>query len=217
MSDPASRRPLKTRKHPLAKTATQWLIEHNVRPNTISLSSIAMALIGASSLFLSLTDNPISRSFWLVFAALFIQLRLLCNLLDGMVAVEGKQSSPVGEMFNDIPDRIADALFFIAAGYASLHFWGVELGWSAAVLSIMTAYIRTLSASMGAPTLFLGPMAKQHRMALLTAGCLLTALSPWLSFFSHALSFTLIIVVIGSIITCYRRIHATYQYKMPLS
>ena len=41
---------------------------------------------------------------------------------------------------------------------------GSTLGWAAAVLALLTAYIRALSGSLGLPQRFLGPMAKQHRM-----------------------------------------------------
>jgi phosphatidylglycerophosphate synthase len=32
-----------------------------------------------------------------------IQLRLLCNMLDGMVAVEHKMHSKTGELYNEVP------------------------------------------------------------------------------------------------------------------
>ena len=55
----------------------------------------------------------------LVGAAVLIQFRLLCNLFDGMVAVEGGLGTPSGILFNDFPDRIADPLILICAGYAA--------------------------------------------------------------------------------------------------
>lgn len=44
-----------------------------------------------------------------------IQLRLLCNLFDGMVAIEGGKKSDVGSLYNEFPDRIADSLLIVAA------------------------------------------------------------------------------------------------------
>jgi phosphatidylglycerophosphate synthase len=46
-----------------------------------------------------------------VATAACIQLRLLCNLLDCMVAIEGGKSAPTGALFNEMPDRFADPLF----------------------------------------------------------------------------------------------------------
>lgn len=120
-----------------------------------------------------------------VVAVLGMQLRLICNLLDGMVAVEGGKSSPVGEIYNDLPDRIADPVILVGAGYATLVAagettalvarWGVELGWLAAALALLTAYTRVLGRGIGGGIHFVGPMAKQHRMAVLTVACLVSS------------------------------------------
>ncbi|MNL67657.1 hypothetical protein D3C87_1922650 [compost metagenome] len=40
--------------------------------------------------------------------------------------------------------------------------------WAAVFLATLTAYARMMGASVGAGHQFLGPMAKQHRMALIT-------------------------------------------------
>ena len=99
-----------------------------------------------------------------------MQLRLLCNLLDGMVAIEGGRKSKVGVLYNEVPDRVADSLFLVALGYAIGIAW---LGWLAALAAAVTAYIRVLGGTFGLAQDFRGPLAKQHRMAVMTAGCLL--------------------------------------------
>ena len=48
------------------------------------------------------------------------QLELLCNLLDGMVAVEGGLGGPTGPLWNELPDRIADSVFIVALGMAAI-------------------------------------------------------------------------------------------------
>ena len=64
-----------------------------------------------------------------------MQLRLLCNMLDGMVAVEGGKGSRTGEIYNEVPDRIADPLLLVPAGYAIGLPYGVELGWMCGALA----------------------------------------------------------------------------------
>ena len=54
-----------------------------------------------------------------------MQSRLLCNLFDGMVAIEGGKKSANGDLYNDMPDRFADALFIIPVGYVAGGF-GIE-------------------------------------------------------------------------------------------
>ena len=106
-------------------------------------------------------------------AAACIQLRLLANLLDGMLAVEGGLGSPAGELYNEIPDRLSDVLILAAAGYAIPAIaWAPELGWGVAVLAVLTAYVRAFGGSLGQPQDFCGPMGKPQRMAVMTAGCI---------------------------------------------
>lgn len=212
MSEPQNRRPLKVREAKLPARFARWLTEKNVTPNQISIASVFFALLAATSLIFS--DRVADESAWwlVLLAALFIQCRLLCNLFDGMVAVEGGKSTPSGELFNDIPDRIADPLILIAAGYATdVVPWTTELGWAAGIGAVLTAYVRTLAVSTGAPVDFRGPMAKQHRMALITLACLIAAFEPWLWDRSWAFAVALALVVVGCIATVARRARAAYR------
>ena len=207
------RRPLKTRELELAKQVASWLSSKTITPNQISLFSLVFAAL--AGLCLLAIPNAIGSGRWAfpLFSALFIQGRLLCNLLDGMVAVEGGKQTRSGELFNDIPDRFADAIILVAAGYAiTLVSWGGALGWCVALLAVMTAYIRTLAVSVGAPADFQGPMAKPHRMALLTAACLFTAGESWLGSQQYALLIALLLMSIGCLVTLYRRIMTVYRY-----
>ena len=201
----SSRRPLKIRDTKISKNIAKWLSKKNITPNQISVASIGFSAFAAICLALLPNSN------WLIpiLAAVFIQCRLLCNLFDGMVAMEGGKKTAAGELFNDIPDRIADSLILIAAGYAIyvVNFAFIA-GWCAAILAVMTAYIRTLATSIGAPTNFQGPMAKQHRMAVMTIACVLTAFEPQ----GYFILLALFIIIFGSIITIYRRTILAYKF-----
>ncbi len=198
--DLASRRPLKTRGNVLVQRFVAALLKTSITPNQISVLSVVVAFIGAFAL-LHAPQNP-----WLyLLTALCVQLRLLCNLLDGMVAVEGGRGSAVGSLYNEIPDRIADSLFLIAWGYACGFGW---LGWMAALAAAITAYIRVLGGALGQVQDFRGPMAKQHRMAALSLVCLLGMLETWLRGHSAILGIGLWIIVIGSVWTCVERTRA---------
>lgn len=142
----------------------------------------------------------------LVAAAALIQLRLLANLMDGMLAIEGGRQSQTGPLYNEIPDRIADVLFLAAAGYAVTWFsWGESLGWAAAVAAILTAYVRVLGGSFGLEEHFSGPMAKPHRMAVLTAACLLSIIEVPYGYEGRVLAVALAVIAVGSIVTFARR------------
>lgn len=143
----------------------------------------------------------------LVLGAAAIQLRLLCNMLDGLLAIEGGLRSKTGELFNEIPDRVADALILAGAGYALGRVgWGPALGWTAAVLAVLTAYVRMLGGSLGFAQDFSGPMAKQHRMFVLTMGALVAAMEIAIRGRVTALWIAMAVIVAGSALTAALRI-----------
>lgn len=134
-------------------------------------------------------------------AIIGIQGRLIMNLLDGMVAVEHNKKSIVGGLFNEVPDRISDTLTLFGVGLLAKHFpYGMDLAYLAIFLSVMTAYIRTLGASLGCGHFFSGPMAKQHRMALVCGGCIIAI------FYTDIFYYLLIVMNIGLVVTCINRL-----------
>jgi phosphatidylglycerophosphate synthase len=186
-----------------AAALSSWLVQRGVRPNQISFASVAFSVLAACCLLLGLGVPTVWRSVLLVLTAGCIQARLLCNLLDGMVAIEGGMKTKSGEIFNDLPDRVADALILVSAGYATG--WSA-LGWAAALLAVLTAYVRLLGAATGAGHDFRGPMAKQQRMALMTAACLGAAVQSLAFGTQWLLVGALALIVVGCVITAIRRV-----------
>jgi phosphatidylglycerophosphate synthase len=209
------RRPIKTRSASWAQAIARRLLQTGISPDQVSISSIVFALIGAALLICEAKGNPCAFPFLLTAAC--IQLRLLANMLDGLLAVEGGQQTKTGELYNEIPDRIADVAFLAAAGYASEHGeWGAALGWSASVLAVSTAYIRAIGARRGHPQDFSGPQAKPHRMLLLTVACILAFIEKWTALPPHVLFIFLIIINLGTLLTCVRRtIRLARQLESP--
>lgn len=202
-----TRRPLKSRETQWAKTVAGWLARAGVRPNAISVASTVFAgLAGICFYAAGNTSSGWSRSILLVLAACGMQLRLLCNLFDGMIAVEGGFKTKAGELFNELPDRFSDTFIFIGAGYSlPASLWTRELGWAAAVVAVITAYVRALGAGMGAGQHFIGPMAKQQRMALMTGACVVAAFSPLWPELAKVIPFALILITFGGLVTVFRR------------
>jgi phosphatidylglycerophosphate synthase len=195
MADQGNRRPLKTRQAGWAQAMARALGAAGLTPNAISVLGVIAAAMGAAAM-LHAPGNPL---LWLA-GALGIQLRLLANMLDGLVAVEGGKASATGPLFNELPDRIEDALLLVAAGYGA----GVpELGYGATILAVATAYVRASGGALGLPQDFVGPMAKQHRMAVLTLAAMVAAFAPALGVMVCALW----IIAIGAGITCALRAH----------
>jgi phosphatidylglycerophosphate synthase len=207
------RRPIATRNRKWAQAATAWLASRNVSPNVISIAGMCACI--AAGIALGLTSVTYHRFFWFI-GALGAQLRLTANMLDGMVALASGRASKVGELYNEIPDRVSDAAVFIGAGFA----WGgnVALGYVATILAIFTAYVRAAGKIAGAPNEFCGPMAKQHRMLVITIACIYSAVVPraWQIFhFDNTevglMSLALSVIIVGSLITVIRRLKRIAQ------
>jgi phosphatidylglycerophosphate synthase len=179
------------------------------------LSSIAFALAAGAAFALTAwtESDSLRRVLWLA-GGVCVQLRLCANLLDGLVAVEGGKGSAVGELYNETPDRIADTLILFGLGYAD----GGQpmLGALAAVVALFTAYVRALGASTGIGQVFLGPMAKPHRMALVTAVAVFSTIAPmkWqkdLLAGWDLVDLALLAVIVGGLFTAMRRLRRIAQ------
>jgi len=135
--------------------------------------------------------------------ALCVQARLICNLLDGMVAIEGGKKSPTGDIWNEAPDRFADAFLLVGAGIGCGQPWlGVGCAWAAA----MTAYVRALGASLTGKQDFCGPFAKQQRMALLTFGAVVMGFTSLFPPLVSAMDWALAVILAGTVFTIFRRL-----------
>lgn len=206
-----NRRDVATRKVGLFQSAAAKLSSVGITPNQISVMSIVFASIGSIGLYgIGTSVDLLSLVLNGVVALAGIQGRLICNLLDGLVAIEGGKKTPVGDLYNEVPDRVSDTLLILAAGlgvgqagFASAPL----LAMAASLLALSTAYIRVLGGSLSLPQSFRGPMAKQHRMALLNAAVIFSVIE-FIAFETLGFSMFLVLMVIaiGSGFTSYYRL-----------
>lgn len=208
---PLDRRPLKSRSWPVMARLASALAVRRVSPNLISVLGMLAACGSGLALAFTTGQSPTDRALFAL-AAMGMQLRLVANLIDGMVAVEGGMKSAVGDLYNEVPDRVSDTAVLIGAGYAIGSV--PVLGWAAACGALLVTYVRVLGKGVGLIYDYRGPMAKQQRMAVLTASCLWMAASPaaWQprvavgSGVWGVMAFALAVVVAGCIITAWRRL-----------
>jgi phosphatidylglycerophosphate synthase len=194
MENNTARRPLKAAKPPGPGTWSRILAQVGVSPNMISFLSMVVAGLSLAAAVLAGREG--SRAL-IVLAAVGIQLRLICNLIDGMVAVEYGKKSKTGDLWNDVSDRVADVLIILgAAALAGDRPFAAELAWANGVLAVLTAYLRVLGAASKSPHYYICPMAKPHRMALLTVAFLVEAAAPT----------GLAAMALLQVATCYRRL-----------
>ena len=204
MTAPADRRPIAARDLGAMQRAAAWLVQRRASANGISLAGMGAALLAGVCLAAVPSAPGAAWALWLG-AAVLVQLRLLANLLDGMVAIGRGIASPVGELFNEVPDRVSDTAVLAGLGWAAGQ---PALGLAAALAAMATAYVRAVGRAAGAPSDFRGPMAKQHRMALVTATCVWCALAPT-AWSGPVPVVVLWIVMAGAVLTTARRLAGT--------
>ena len=203
MADNMSRRPLTSRDSGWAKGIARALAATSITPNQVSQASMIAAVLAGAAFWLSgQTGDLLFRGLLLAGAALFCQLRLLCNLFDGLLAIEAGKSAADGPFWNEFPDRVADILILVGAGAAVGE---MSLGWAAAALAVFTAYVRELGGANGMPADFSGPMAKPHRMAAVTLAAVVAAFEPLWNGRGEVLTIVLWIVALGAAVTVVRR------------
>jgi phosphatidylglycerophosphate synthase len=199
-----SRRPIRSRQTGWAKAGAAWLARRGVSPDAISAGAIGFSAIGAAAFVVGGLSHGPMRAAAFVLAALSVQGRLVCNLLDGMVAVEHGRGGPYGAIWNELPDRVADILFLAGAGYGAAlagSAWAIDAGWAAAALAVLTAYVRELGRALGAAADFGGPGAKPQRMAILTAAAAVSAFEPLWSGRGQVLGGALALIAVLACIT----------------
>jgi phosphatidylglycerophosphate synthase len=214
--EPTDRRPIASREQKIWQRIAAGLAAKNVSPNLISILGMLVGIAAGIALCAtSPADGWPQRILWLA-AAIGIQLRLLANMLDGMVAIALQRASPLGELYNELPDRVSDIAIIVGAGYAAGG--SSTLGYSAACIAVITAYVRAVGKAAGASNLFLGPMAKPHRMFTLTVTSLLLFALPakwqpaWTDHHLGLIAAALAIIILGGCITTYRRLAAIVRH-----
>lgn len=198
------RRPLTTRSAGWALALASAVARSGLTPNAISvIGMVAGVLAGVA--FHGTSREPEWERVLFGVGAVLVQVRLLCNMLDGMVAIETGRTSPVGELYNEIPDRVSDAATLIGLGYALGS--DPALGYGAAVVAVFVAYVRAMAKAAGTANDFCGPLAKPQRMAIVTVLGLFLALAP--DSVRGVTSFPVLVLwvlIVGGAFTALRRI-----------
>lgn len=119
---PAWRRPIAEVFRRTAQFAVRLCVRWNIHPNYVSYSS----LVAAAAVGICFWQS--SRVFVLLIPAVgFCSLRLWLNMLDGMVALASAKASRMGEIVNELPDRVSGVVVFV--GVAQSGWCHVLAGW----------------------------------------------------------------------------------------
>ncbi len=204
---PPERRPIASRNLRASQAIAQWLARSNVSPNVISVLGMVASIFAGLAFWSTATAPSTARLAWIA-GGILVQVRLLANMFDGMVAISSGKTSRVGELFNEVPDRVSDAAMLIGLGYAAGG--SSAAGYLAAIAAVFTAYVRATAKVAGSPQDYCGPMAKPQRVFVVTLCAIYLALAPqawqpeWDGFGLPAAA--LLIIFLGALLTAARRL-----------
>lgn len=209
MSENVSRQPIISQQSPWAKTLSEKMVAAQITPNQISQVAIGFAALALVTFALSgFALNGFLRGMLLLLGIIGCVGRVVCNVLDDMVANEGGLAESDSAFWNEAPDRLSDILIFFGVGIAAD---APGLGLAAGAFAVGTAYIREFGRAEGFGSDHSGPMNKQYRMIAVIAGAVISIL--WSN---AAMLLALIIVVLATIATIGIRCH-TLMEKMQAS
>jgi CDP-diacylglycerol--glycerol-3-phosphate 3-phosphatidyltransferase len=146
------------------------LIARGVTADQLTGGGLAAALAMAGAVVATAQVSLL----WLAVPALAVA-RLACNALDGMVASSTGSARPLGQVFNETADRVADAAVLLAITERSNH---VLLGAACIAAVLCTSYLGTVAAAAGGTRQYGGVMGKADRMLLIAAAAPLALLLP---------------------------------------
>jgi len=150
-----------------------------VTANAVTLLAMAISLFIGGWLCVIGRDHPA----WYLLVPLWMFLRMALNAVDGMLAREFGQKTPLGAYLNELSDVISDAALYLP------FVWVAPFGWQVVclviILSVVSEMAGALGPMVGAPRQYDGPMGKSDRAFLfgvlgLWAGLVDGRLPDWL-------------------------------------
>src|SRR5882672_3635773 len=166
---------LKSRFQGLLRPSVRGLHRAGITANQVTIAAclvsiaIGFRLIGAPRV-------------WFAIMPVWMFLRMALNAVDGMLAREFGQKTPLGAFLNELTDVVSDAALYLPFAFVRPFDWrstGAVI--FLASLSEMTGVVAVM---VGAPRRYDGPMGKSDRafvFSLLAIAVATVTLPPWAS------------------------------------
>ena len=181
----------------LLKPIADKLVAASVHPNSINITGLLISLMMAGALFFI---EYVPALYWILPAGAF--LRTTCNALDGMVARGLGVSSAIGEVANEVLDRLSDAAIFLSIGFSGHADTGLAGVATAAIL--INSYVGIVGKSAGGSRVYVGILGKADRMIIVGV------LGVVSFFYRHELIWpiALTVVIAGTLVSTFQRLRA---------
>lgn len=176
------------------KPIKEMCIKYHISPDLLNVAAVVVAVLIGYLLFTSRT-HPLS----LIIIPLLVFIRLTFNALDGMVARDTGVTSAIGEVHNEVLDRVSDIIIILALGWSGQC--NAMLTAIASSTMLLSSYIGIVSKAVGGPRIYKGIMCKPDRMIIIG---LMALVGVWIHT-SVVWNTGLLIILVGTVITCIQR------------
>ena len=172
---------LKPKFQNLLRPLVRLLYSAGVTANQVTLAACVLSvLLGA--LLVKFAD--VSTLFFLL--PIWMFLRMALNAIDGMLAREFNQKTPLGGYLNEATDVISDTALYLPFAFVAPFGWGVIS--LVIFLAFMSEFLGVLGQVHGSGRRYDGPMGKSDRAFVFGLFGTIYAVFGWLpSWFSLAL------------------------------
>jgi len=171
------------------------LVASGVSADALTLAGLGFAGAAGAGVWLGRGGGG-----WLLLVPLGAVLRIVANALDGMVATSTGTARPLGEVLNEVSDRIGDVAVFLPMSLVP----GVDAVLVAGALAAMlvTSYLGLAVKAAGGPRLYDGVMGKPDRMFVVGVAAVVATVTgeP-----ATAWTWALWIVLVGALVTLLTR------------
>ncbi|MCL2591178.1 MAG: CDP-alcohol phosphatidyltransferase family protein [Betaproteobacteria bacterium] len=131
--------------------------------NAVTVLAMAISMLIGGWLCTVGRDSPT----WFLLVPFWMFLRMALNAVDGMLAREFGQKTPLGAYLNELTDVASDTALYLP------FVWVAPFGWQTVclviVLSVASEMTGALGPMVGAPRQYNGPMGKSDRAFLFGA------------------------------------------------
>ncbi len=171
-------------------------VNRGVHPDVLTAAAVAVAAAGGVCIAVSPT---VPILLWAV--PVLAIVRIVLNLLDGMVARRTGLARPIGAVWNELGDRAADVLFI--GGLAWVPAVDPRLALGAVISALLASYAGVAAKAAGGTRQFVGPMSKPGRMGTLSVGSILAVFlgDEWLAVAAA-------VILVGALLTLLQRVLA---------
>jgi CDP-diacylglycerol--glycerol-3-phosphate 3-phosphatidyltransferase len=189
---------------PLVVRLARW----GVSANAVTLAAMLVSLGLGAWLYVAGAAHPV----YFLCLPVWMFLRMAFNAMDGMLAREFGQKTPLGAYFNELSDVFADAALYLPFVAIAPFGWG-SVG-SVIFLSVVSEMTGALGPLVGAPRQYDGPVGKSDRAFLFGA------LGLWVGLVGHLPSWAfwlLPLACAGMLLNIFNRIRSGFAAARPKS